>query len=146
MNISSIYIKKVPIERYWSLLSRSIKLTLRFSVVFAFRTFKKEAWRFRIVSLVVPVNGPCTLYVEILGTCIVRNFGRSFYEVFTFVVTAFLVMYFLQDSTRMYKSNCFCFWRCERPYQHDSTASRLLSEVKHVRAWLVLRWGTTLES
>ena len=39
-------------------------------------------------------------------------------------------------------------WRnCrERPYQHDSTASRLLSEVKHVRAWLVLRWGTTLES
>ncbi len=33
-----------------------------------------------------------------------------------------------------------------RPYQHDSTASRLLSEVKHVRAWLVLRWGTTLES
>ena len=34
----------------------------------------------------------------------------------------------------------------ERPYQHDSTASRLLSEVKHVWAWLVLRWGTTLES
>ena len=34
----------------------------------------------------------------------------------------------------------------ERPYQHDSTASRLLSEVKNVRAWLVLRWGTTLES
>ena len=36
--------------------------------------------------------------------------------------------------------------RRERPYQHDSTASRLLIEVKHVRAWLVLRWGTTLES
>ena len=33
-----------------------------------------------------------------------------------------------------------------RPYQHDSTASRLLSEVKHARAQLVLRWGTTLES
>ena len=33
----------------------------------------------------------------------------------------------------------------ERPYQDDSTASRLLSEVKHLRAWLVLRWGTTLE-
>ena len=31
----------------------------------------------------------------------------------------------------------------ERPYQDDSTASRLLSEVKHPRAWLVLRWGTT---
>jgi hypothetical protein len=28
----------------------------------------------------------------------------------------------------------------------DSTASRLLSEVKHRRARLVLRWGTTLES
>ena len=34
----------------------------------------------------------------------------------------------------------------ERPYQHDSTASRLLSGVKHVQARLVLRWGTTLES
>ena len=39
-----------------------------------------------------------------------------------------------------------CRRRWERPYQHDSTASRPLSEVKHVRAWLVLRWGTTLES
>jgi hypothetical protein len=39
----------------------------------------------------------------------------------------------------------FAYFR-ERPYQHDSTASRPLSEVKHVRAWLVLRWGTTLES
>ena len=36
-------------------------------------------------------------------------------------------------------------WR-EQPYQHDSTASRLLSEVKHVRACLVLCLGTTLES
>ena len=34
----------------------------------------------------------------------------------------------------------------ERPYNHDSTASRLLSEVKHDLARLVLRWGTTLES
>ena len=34
----------------------------------------------------------------------------------------------------------------ERPYHNDSTASRLLSEVKHCRARLVLRWGTTLES
>jgi hypothetical protein len=33
----------------------------------------------------------------------------------------------------------------ERPYNHDSTASRLLSEVKHDLARLVLRWGTTLE-
>ena len=32
------------------------------------------------------------------------------------------------------------------PYHDDSTASRLLSEVKHHRARLVLRWGTTLES
>ncbi|KAL7498020.1 hypothetical protein ACHAWT_005864, partial [Skeletonema menzelii] len=36
--------------------------------------------------------------------------------------------------------------RQERPYHSDSTASRLLSEVKHCRARLVLRWGTTLES
>ena len=34
----------------------------------------------------------------------------------------------------------------ERPYHYDSTASRLLSEVKHCLAQLVLRWGTTLES
>ena len=32
-----------------------------------------------------------------------------------------------------------------RPYAHDSTASRQLSEVKHVLAQLVLRWVTTLE-
>ena len=38
------------------------------------------------------------------------------------------------------------WWRQERPYHDDSTASRLLSEVKHRRARLVLRWGTTLES
>ncbi len=34
----------------------------------------------------------------------------------------------------------------ERPYHSDSTASRLLSEVKHCWARLVLRWGTMLES
>jgi hypothetical protein len=33
----------------------------------------------------------------------------------------------------------------ERPYHNDSTASHLLSEVKHCRARLVLWWGTTLE-
>ena len=33
-----------------------------------------------------------------------------------------------------------------KAYHDDSTASRLLSEVKHRRAQLVLRWGTTLES
>ena len=32
-----------------------------------------------------------------------------------------------------------------RPYHDDSTASRLLSEVKHRRVGLVLWWGTTLE-
>ena len=39
-----------------------------------------------------------------------------------------------------------CFPRWNRPYQDDSTASRPLSEVKHLRVRLVLRWGTTLES
>eukprot|EP00984_Skeletonema_dohrnii_P017484 scaffold7967_cov81-Skeletonema_dohrnii-CCMP3373.AAC.2 len=43
--------------------------------------------------------------------------------------------------------SCVVFDTCqERPYHSDSTASRLLSEVKHCRARLVLRWGTTLES
>ena len=37
-----------------------------------------------------------------------------------------------------------CNW--EQPNHNESTASRLLSKVKHYRAWLVLRWGTTLES
>ena len=45
----------------------------------------------------------------------------------------------------LYKNKCFVCWQ-ERPYHDDSTASRLLSEVKHHRAQLVLRWGTTLES
>ena len=43
-------------------------------------------------------------------------------------------------------SICIDLGRQERPYHSDSTASRLLSEVKHCRARLVLRWGTTLES
>ena len=34
----------------------------------------------------------------------------------------------------------------ERPYIHESTASRPICEVKHVLVELVLRWGTTLES
>ena len=37
-------------------------------------------------------------------------------------------------------------WNQVVPYNNDSTASRLLSEVKHYLAQLVLRWGTTLES
>ena len=37
-------------------------------------------------------------------------------------------------------------WNQVVPYNNDSTASRLLSEVKHCLARLVLRWGTTLES
>ena len=46
-------------------------------------------------------------------------------------------------------SDIIFWWYCcyqERPYHDDNTASRLLSEVKHHRARLVLRWGTTLES
>ena len=39
-----------------------------------------------------------------------------------------------------------CILQQERPYNHDSTASRPLSEVKHDLARLVLRSGTTLES
>ncbi|EJK58432.1 hypothetical protein THAOC_21433 [Thalassiosira oceanica] len=43
------------------------------------------------------------------------------------------ILYFLVDDQ-------------DGPYHSDSTASRLLSEVKHCRVELVLRWGTTLES
>ena len=38
-----------------------------------------------------------------------------------------------------------CGIKQERPYNHDSTASRLLSEVKHDLVRLVLRWGTTMK-
>ena len=41
---------------------------------------------------------------------------------------------------------CLSVLNWERPNHNESTASRLLSEVQHYRAWLVLRWGTTLES
>ena len=41
---------------------------------------------------------------------------------------------------------CLGVLNWERPNHNESTASRLLSEVQHYRAWLVLRWGTTLES
>ena len=33
----------------------------------------------------------------------------------------------------------------ERPYNRENTASRLICEVKHVLAWIVVRWGTTRE-
>ena len=45
----------------------------------------------------------------------------------------------------MYCGQRCCSCKQERPYNRDSTASRLLSEVKHDLARLVLRWGTTLE-
>ena len=49
-------------------------------------------------------------------------------------------------ACRRYVIRIGCVWCQERPYHDDNTASRLLSEVKHRRARLVLRWGTTLES
>lgn len=56
-----------------------------------------------------------------------------------------LVVVISEVLKRLYKCKTFTD-RQERPYHSDSTASRLLSEVKHCRARLVLRWGTTLES
>ena len=49
------------------------------------------------------------------------------------------------SKASMYCSRHGHICKQERPYNHDSTASRLLSEVKHGLAGLVLRWGTTLE-
>ena len=55
-----------------------------------------------------------------------------------------------ENSSQMLRRNIHVRWffkrEQERPYHDDSTASRLLSEDKHHRARLVLRWGTTLES
>ena len=49
------------------------------------------------------------------------------------------------QNVQLYIFWCFqSSW--ERPHHDDSTASRSLCEVKHHRAQLVLRWGTTLES
>jgi hypothetical protein len=58
---------------------------------------------------------------------------------------------FLHDSkfARLYNSTCVLWYKnilYRRLHHHDSTASRSLCEVKHGRARLVLRWGTTLES
>ena len=44
-------------------------------------------------------------------------------------------------ACRRYVIRIGCVWCQERPYHDDNTASRLLSEVKHRRARLVLRWG-----
>ena len=56
----------------------------------------------------------------------------------------------LQENERKCQRRCDIvvrgFHHQDRPYNDDSTASRLLSEVKHHLARLVLRWGTTLES
>jgi hypothetical protein len=46
---------------------------------------------------------------------------------------------------RFIYGNFYKFFQ-QGPYSADSTASRPLCEVKQRLAWLVLRWGTTLES
>ena len=51
----------------------------------------------------------------------------------------------VERACRVYELQWVFAWQ-ERPYIHDSTASRPICEVKHVLAELVLRWGTTLES
>ena len=52
----------------------------------------------------------------------------------------FTSKYFIKLSV----SNSFVHF-CLRPYHGETTGSRLISEVKHRRAWVVLRWGTTWE-
>ena len=52
----------------------------------------------------------------------------------------------LGDHIELFYIHYFSFNNQDGPYHSDSTASRLLSEVKHCRVELVLRWGTTLES
>ena len=52
------------------------------------------------------------------------------------LIKASFSLYLYQEIDTIYQN---------RPHNHDSTASRLLSEVKHDLALLVLRWGTTLE-
>ena len=52
----------------------------------------------------------------------------------------------LGDHSETFYIHYFSLSNQDGPYHSDSTASRLLSEVKHRRARLVLRWGTTLES
>ena len=52
----------------------------------------------------------------------------------------------LGDHIELFYIHYFSLRNQDGPYHSDSTASRLLSEVKHCRVELVLRWGTTLES
>ena len=64
--------------------------------------------------------------LEIICQTIYSDFGRV------------LTVENLKNAYLIYKPKILIEKR-ERPYQYDITASRLLSEVKHVRAWLVLR-------
>ena len=64
-------------------------------------------------------------------------------EIVRRIIRSYLILEFRKYLVYIYYETVF---QKERPYHDDSTASRLLSEVKHRRARLVLRWGTTLES
>ena len=65
--------------------------------------------------------------------------------------TFFFSHFVYKKSQNLHCCGCYGLWlerfsSHNRPYNHESTASRSLSEVKHGLAQLVLRWGTTLES
>ena len=52
-------------------------------------------------------------------------------------------------STYKVLSLLFKHWKIQlcylQPYQDENTGSRLISEVYHLRAWVVLGWVTTWE-
>ena len=55
----------------------------------------------------------------------------------------------LPNGLLLFKSNSmigpFKLHSCLRPYHGEITGSRLISKVKHRRAWVVLGWVTTWE-
>ena len=59
-------------------------------------------------------------------------------------VVDFLFIAF-QFSKKTYDIRSFKPYSCLRPYHGEITGSRLISKVKHRRAWVVLGWVTTWE-
>ena len=64
--------------------------------------------------------------------------------VVVFLSSAFQIVYWLefgQNGSKLDKKTTLCL----QPYQDENTGSRPISEVNHLRAWVVLGWVTTWE-
>ena len=77
---------------------------------------------------------------EVVGVGVRENYREGMKGRRGIVDFNFTSKYFIKLSV----SNSFVHF-CLRPYHGETTGSRLISEVKHRRAWVVLGWVTTWE-